>query len=257
MSSASVPRSVVVHPDVDTLVQATAARLLLRLLDLQSVRRPVHVVLTGGSVGIATLAAVAASPLRDAVDWTGVHLWWGDERFLPSEDPERNEKQARDALLDGLVDAGSLPATHIHAMPAADHVASAEDGARTYAGELAIEARGADGADAALAVPRFDVVLLGMGPDGHLASLFPGQSTLDVTDASVVAVHNSPKPPPDRISLTFTALAHADEVWFIVAGTSKSEALEKALAGDLTIPAARAHGRRHTLWLVDLAATAR
>jgi len=110
-------RLVVVHPDAQILAEAAASRLLTRILDLQSVRSPVHVVLTGGTVGIKTLAAVAKNPVRDAVDWTGVHLWWGDERYLPAGDADRNETQAREALLDHL---DVLPAENVHAMPSVD-----------------------------------------------------------------------------------------------------------------------------------------
>ena len=103
------PREVVVHPDAAVLAQAVAARLLTRLLDVQSVRRPVHVGVTGGTIGTDVLAAVAASPLRDAVDWSGVHVWWGDERFLPDGDAERNETLARRALIGPLGRARSPP----------------------------------------------------------------------------------------------------------------------------------------------------
>ncbi|NKY38940.1 SLC13 family permease, partial [Cellulomonas septica] len=128
-------RDVVVHPDATVLAEAVAARLLTRLLDLQSHRSPVHVVLTGGTVGIASLAAVARSPLRDAVDWSGVHLWWGDERFLPDGDADRNETQAREALLDGL---DALPAANVHPMPAqSDDVPTPEASAAAYARTLA------------------------------------------------------------------------------------------------------------------------
>lgn len=244
-------RTVVVHPDATVLAQACAARLLLRLIDAQSTRRPLHVGLTGGTVGIRTLAELATSPLRAGVDWTGVHLWWGDERFLPTGHPDRNETQARDALIDAL----DIPAANVHPMPAADSPdLTPEDAAAAYAEELARFATGTD--DAGPAVPRFDVVLLGMGPDGHVASLFPGYDALDVTDRAVVGVHGSPKPPPERVSLTFPALEAAEEIWVIVAGAEKADAVTRALAGeDLhQIPAAGAVGRARTLWLVDVAA---
>ena len=262
MSRAS--RTVVVHPDAETLARATAARLLLRLLDAQSTHRPVHVALTGGTVGIRTLAEVAASPLRDAVDWSGVHVWWGDERFLPDGDAERNETQARDALLGVLVAEAGLPEDNVHPMPAADAVATPEDAAEKYAATLAsfagagAEPAVADGAsdDAGPAVPRFDVVVLGMGPDGHVASLFPGQGTIDVVDRTVVGVHDSPKPPPLRVSLTFPAIEAAEEVWLVVGGADKAPAVRRALGGDdvHATPAAGAVGRRRTLWLLDAAA---
>ena len=135
-------RLVVVHPDPQVLAAAAAARLLTRILDLQSVASPVHIVLTGGTVGIATLAQVAASPLRDAVDWTGVHVWWGDERYLPAGDPDRNEVQAHAALLDHLE---LLPAANIHVMPAAVPGVDSEAAAQEYAAELkAFAPAGAD-----------------------------------------------------------------------------------------------------------------
>ncbi|WP_372595293.1 6-phosphogluconolactonase [Actinotalea sp.] len=241
--------SVVVHPTAQVLAEATAARLLLRLMDLQSVRRPLHVVLTGGTVGIAVLARVDASPLRDAVDWTGVHLWWGDERFLPTGHPDRNETQARQALLDRL----PVPADQVHPMPAADAAPDPETAATRYAAELATLApQGA-------AVPRFDVVLLGVGPDGHLASLFPGRPALEVTDLMVAGVRDSPKPPPLRVTLTYPALAEAAELWLVAAGESKAEAVARALSGDdrHRTPSAGVRGRDRTRWLIDLAAAGR
>jgi len=243
------PPEVLVHPDGDVLAAATAVRLLTRLVDLQSHRSPLHVVLTGGTVGIAALRAVAASPVRDAVDWSGVHLWWGDERFLPAGDPDRNETQAREALLDALGDA--LPAGNVHPVPAlSDDVPDGGTAARRYAAELRAHAVG-DGL-----APRFDVLLLGMGPDGHVASLFPGRSALYEANLLVVAEHDSPKPPPERVSLTFPLLQSAREVWVVAAGAEKAPAVARALAGDdvRTTPAAAAHGTERTLWLVDVAA---
>ncbi|MBO0900264.1 6-phosphogluconolactonase [Cellulomonas sp. zg-ZUI22] len=245
----SAPPEVLVHPDADVLAAATAARLLTRLVDLQSHRSPLHVVLTGGTVGVAALRAVAASPVRDAVDWSGVHLWWGDERFLPAGDPDRNETQAREALIDALGDA--LPPGNVHPVPAlSDDVPDGATAARRYAAELRAHATG-DGL-----APRFDVLLLGMGPDGHVASLFPGRSALYETHLLVVAEHDSPKPPPERVSLTFPLLQSAREVWVVAAGTEKAPAVARALAGDDvgTTPAAAAHGTERTLWLVDVAA---
>ncbi|MCK0115758.1 6-phosphogluconolactonase [Isoptericola sp. S6320L] len=248
-------RLVVVHPDPTVLAEAAAARLLTRILDVQSVRSPVHVVLTGGTVGIKTLAAVAGSPLRAAVDWSVVHLWWGDERFLPAGDADRNETQARDALLDDLVASSGLPAGNIHAVPARGdgpgEAETAEDAATAYAAELAGFAAG----DAA--TPSFDVLLLGMGPDGHVASLFPEHPALGAAGA-VVPVHDSPKPPPDRVSLTFATIGHAREVWVVAAGSEKAAQAAAALAdGPVTqVPAVRAVGHDRTLWLLDAAAAA-
>jgi 6-phosphogluconolactonase len=249
-----VTRAVVVHPDADLLAQATAARLLVRLLDLQSVRRPAHVVLTGGTVGIKTLAAVAASPLRDAVDWSGVHLWWGDERFLPEGHPDRNETQAREALLDVLGDA--LPEKNVHPMACRDETTlTPEDSAIQYCDELALFAD-PDTAPGAPAVPAFDVLLLGMGPDGHIASLFPGHEGLAAGGTGAVGVYQCPKPPPERVTLTYDAIHAAREVWVVAAGTEKAAAVESALAGDPIekTPASGAVGTERTLWLLDAAA---
>ncbi|MGN8245641.1 6-phosphogluconolactonase [Cellulomonas soli] len=243
-------RDVLVHPDAGILAAAVAARLLTRLVDAQSHHAPVHVVLTGGTVGIATLAEVARNPARDAVDWSQVHLWWGDERFLPDGDGDRNETQARQALLGPL--GAALPAGNVHAMPAlSEAVPSPEVAAALYADELgAFAAPGAD-------VPAFDVLLLGMGPDGHVASLFPGHPALDVGGRPTVGVHGSPKPPPVRVSLTFEAIRAAREVWVVAAGAEKAQAVAEALSGVPAAqrPAAAVHGTERTLWLVDAAAT--
>jgi 6-phosphogluconolactonase len=249
---------VVVHPDADLLAQATAARLLTRLLDLQSVQESRHVVLTGGTVGIRTLQRVAQSPLIDAVDWSGVHLWWGDERFLPDGDADRNETQARDALIDELVASGALPSGNVHPMPALGRdVTTPEESAAAYADELARHA-GPGGAGVTAAAPIFDVLLLGMGPDGHVASLFPGHAALDVVGTSTVGVHGSPKPPPERVSLTFDTIRAAHEVWIVAAGSEKATAVASALTDvdPHVTPAAGAVGSRATLWLVDAAAAA-
>ncbi|WP_275005920.1 6-phosphogluconolactonase [Promicromonospora iranensis] len=260
-------RLVVVHPDKEVLAQAAAARLLTRLLDVQSVRSPVHVVLTGGSVGIATLAAVAASPLVPAVDWSGVHLWWGDERFLPDGDPDRNETQAREALLDGLVAGHGLPAANVHPMPGPTSVATPEEGAAVYAELLREHAGTRSGgpteeqvqadvrSEETVPVPAFDVLLLGMGPDGHVASLFPGHDGL-AAQGTTTGVHGSPKPPPERVSLTFDAIRSAREVWVVAAGAEKAEQVAAALADGPVeeVPAAGAVGQARTLWLLDVEA---
>ena len=237
---------VVVHPDAGMLAEATAARLLVRLLDLQSLRSPLHVALTGGTVGIATLRAVAASPVRGAVDWSGVHVWWGDERFVPADSADRNELQARQALLDAL----PIPAGNVHGIPAEGQAPDEHAAAAAYAAELA---RFGD------PVPELDVLLLGVGPDGHVASLFPGHATLHDEVRTVVGEPDSPKPPPRRVSLTYPAIRAAREVWLVVAGEDKAEAVARAVAGAPAdeVPAAGALGTERTLWLVDVTAASK
>ena len=246
-------QSLVIHRDAGLLAQAAAARLIVKLIDVQNAREVAHVSLTGGTVGIGTLAAVAELPARDAVDWQRVHLWWSDERFLPTGDPERNDTQAKAALLDQL----DLPSANVHAMPATDGAdgTDAQAAADRYAAELAVFADPSiSGSDA----PSFDVLLLGMGPDGHIASLFPEHPGAYEEKPSVIAVHNSPKPPPNRLSMTFRVIESAREVWVVAAGTEKAAAVRLALsgAGRVQVPAAGARGRARTLWLVDRAAAA-
>jgi 6-phosphogluconolactonase len=241
--------SVVVLADPQLLAAATAARLLTVLLDAQAARGRAHAVLTGGSSGTATLEAVAASPARDAVDWANVDLWWGDERFLPAGDPDRNETQARAVLLDKL----PLDPARVHPIPASDgdFGDDVDAAAASYATDLAA----AVGPAGSLlpGVPAFDVLMLGVGPDGHIASLFPGHPGFAVRDSTVIGVRESPKPPPIRISLTLPALRAARQIWLLAGGESKADAVSRALAGE-DLPAGAVHGTERTLWLLDQAA---
>ncbi len=239
---------VLVHRDAALLAEAIAARLVTAIVEAQADGGHAHVCLTGGSTGIACLAALAASPSRDSVDWPGVHLWWGDERYLPAGDPERNETQARHALLDAV----PLDPARVHAMPSSDSGLDVDQAAARYAHELRAASRQEDHAE----LPSFDVCLLGIGPDAHVASVFPQSPAAHETARTVVGVHGSPKPPPMRVSLTFPALQASREVWIIADGASKAEAVRLALshAGQVQVPAAGARGRDRTLVLLDEAA---
>jgi 6-phosphogluconolactonase len=237
---------VVVERDADSLARAAAEAVVARLAAAQVVHGSATVVLTGGGVGIAVLehvAALAAGPVRETVDWTAVDVWWGDERFVPAADDERNEKAARRALLDVV----GVPAERIHAMPPSDGpFAEPEDAAAWYAGELAAAA------PAGQPLPRLDLLLLGMGPEGHVASIFPDSPAVR-DERTVLAVRDCPKPPPTRVSLGFAAINAAEEVWLLVSGGAKAPAVAGALSGaDRTdLPAAGVHGRRATRWLLD------
>ncbi|GAA1164906.1 6-phosphogluconolactonase [Streptomyces hebeiensis] len=241
----------VVHRDKELMAQAAAARLITKIVDAQAARGSASVVLTGGRNGNGVLAALAAAPARDAVDWSRLDLWWGDERFLPEGDPERNVTQARQALLDSV----PLDPARVHAMAATDgpYGSDVEAAAAAYAAELAAAARPEDHAP----VPSFDVLMLGVGPDTHVASLFPELPGVRETERTVVAVHGAPKPPPLRISLTLPAIRAAHEVWLLAAGEDKAKAAEMALsgAGEIQAPAAGAQGRARTLWRTDAAAS--
>ena len=235
---------VVVVPDADVLASAVAARLVVTIIDAQALRGSAHVVLTGGRIAAKVLRAVRDLPASAAIDWAGVDLWWGDERFLPAGDPERNDTQAREALLDAL----PLEPARVHAMPASDGPDGddAEAAAARYARELA-----SGGAE----LPAFDVLMLGVGEDGHVASLFPGHPGLSAP-GTAAAVHDSPKPPPTRITLTLPAIRSAAEVWLIASGAGKAEAVGKALHGDPALPSATATGTSRTVWLLDTEAAA-
>ncbi|KRF36071.1 6-phosphogluconolactonase [Nocardioides sp. Soil805] len=237
---AADPR-VVVHEDAQTLAGDVASMLLDRLEAAQARGEVPHVGLTGGTIADAIHREVARRAVDSSVDWSRVDFWWGDERFVEAGSPDRNARQAREAFLDGLgIDPG-----RVHEVPAADVVATAEDAAAAYSEAMRTQGAG-----------FFEVLMLGVGPDGHIASLFPGHPGLDATDAIAVAVHDSPKPPPDRVSLTFEAMDRARAVWFLVSGDGKADAVAAALAGGDVheIPARGVVGTDETLWLLDEAA---
>ncbi len=224
-----------IHPDADTLARDIAARLTSLIVRVQAEGREPHVALTGGTIAIAAYEQLAPG----VADWSHVHLWWGDERYVAPGHEDRNDQQARDAFIDRL----GVPDDHVHVMPArTDGIPTMAEAAHAYGARLPAEG--------------FDLVLLGLGPDGHVASLFPGFAQLDEQVRPCVEVFDSPKPPPERITLTFPALNHADEVWFLVSGEGKADAVARVMAGspvDQT-PASGVTGRHQTLWILDEAA---
>lgn len=234
---------IVLHASPTLLAAAVAARLVTRLVDLQSTGKVPSVVLTGGNTGIDLLRYINSSPARDAIDWQRVELFWGDERFVPVDSDDRNEKQAREALLDHV----PLNPSLVHAMAASDGPFGddVDAGAQDYANLIARR-------------NGFDITLLGVGPDGHVASIFPEHPGV-YDDRLAIAVRNSPKPPPTRISLTLSTIRTSSEVWVISAGEGKAGAIAMALggAGEIAIPAAGAIGKARTLWLLDKAAAVR
>ncbi len=243
---------VLIHHDARLLALAAAARLVTSLGDRQTAAGSAALVLTGGGIGTAVLAELAAAPARDAVDWRRLDIWWGDERFLPAGHPDRNETGAREALLRHL----DADPARVRPMPPADGPdgGDPEAAAARYASWLAAAARPEDHGP----VPSFDVLLLGIGPDGHVASLFPGLPAL-YDERPVVAVRGAPKPPPLRLSLTLPAIRCAREVWILAAGAEKAGAVRLALSdvGPVQVPAAGARGRQRTLFLLDRAAASR
>jgi 6-phosphogluconolactonase len=244
---------IAVHANPDVLAAAVAARLVTKLVDLQAAGTTPKIVLTGGGTGTAVLEQLRASVARDAVDWGRVEFYWGDERFLPPGDPERNETQAREALLDHVpVDQGKV---FPMGADTGTGPAGAEAAAEAYAEVLRRAARPEDHGP----VPTFDVLMLGMGGEGHTASVFPHSPAVYETERTVVAVHGCPKPPPTRVSLTLPAIRRAAEVWIMTTGEGKAAAVAMALggAGEVAIPVAGAQGRRRTRWLLDRGAAAK
>jgi len=229
-----VTAHIVVHPSPEVLAASAAARLITFLADLQAEGRTPAVALTGGGVGTQTLAQVASSPARDAVDWGQVEIYWGDERFVPRDDPERNELQARQALLDRI----AIDPARVHPMAPSDGEFGGDPDAAAAAYQEALR--------------PLDLVLLGMGPEGHVASVFPDSPAVH-DDRAVVAVRNCPKPPPTRVSLTLPTIRAADQVWLLVAGAAKADAVASAVGGanEVDLPAAGATGVARTLWLLD------
>ena len=250
-------REVFIHANGDLLAAAVAARLITSTADALAADGRAHLVLTGGGIGTKVLAAVAASAARDTVDWGVVDFWWGDERYAPEGDPDRNETGAREALFDHIpVDptAGARGAGPRRPRRRRRRCGSAA----RYATELAISASSMPNAPSGVAVPPFDVLMLGIGPEGHVASIFP-ESPAAYAQGTVVAVRDSPKPPPTRISLTFPAIRAAREVWILASGAEKADAVARALAGedDDKLPAAGAQGTQRTLFLIDEAAASK
>ncbi|AIG77816.1 6-phosphogluconolactonase [Amycolatopsis japonica] len=230
---------VVVYENPDLLAAAAAARLVTRIVDVQAAKGSASVVLTGGGTGIAILRELRDSSARDAIDWSRLDVYWGDERFVPADSDDRNEKQAREALLDHV----PLDPKRVHAMAPSDGEFGddVDAAAAAYAEILAAN-------DAA-----FDIMLLGLGGEGHTASIFPDSPAVHEKERSVVAVRDCPKPPPTRISLTLPAIRRAQDIWLVTGGDAKADAVAQALAGagEVEIPVAGARGSRRTLWLLD------
>jgi 6-phosphogluconolactonase len=244
-----VAEDVVRLPDPDAVAQRVAGDLAGALGSLQAGGRVPRLVLTGGTIVRKVHAALAGTP---DVDWSRVEVWWGDERFVPSDDPDRNAGQAWEDLLRHV----DVDPERVHAMPASDdEYADADAAAWAYARDLREAAAPADSAGDGT---WFDLLMLGIGPDGHCASLFPGRSEVE-SDADVLGVHDSPKPPPTRISLGMRALRRADRVWFVATGEEKADAVARSVRGAdvVSTPSAGPRGRSGTTWYVDDAAAAR
>lgn len=246
MQVSSAEKRVVVEATPAALAARVADRFLTRVRARTKNGRIAHIALTGGSMGGAVLSQAAAHPRLSSIDWSLVHFWWGDERFVPRGDSDRNAVQSRQALLDHI----PVPAENVHEVAGSDDGLTLDEAAAAYTAELA--RYGTDEHP----WPSFAVCFLGVGPDGHIASLFPDRDEVTVTDAAALPVRNSPKPPPERVTLTRPVLNSSKRVWLVLTGADKASALGLALAGAsyTSVPAAGAKGRKRTVFFVDDAA---
>ncbi|GAB2976987.1 6-phosphogluconolactonase [Nocardioides montaniterrae] len=237
MSAAPAPR-IEVQADPQILATTVAGELVRRIADAQAAGSVPAICLTGGTISDVIHREVARLAPESGVDWGAVDFWWGDDRYVDPADPDRNAGQAMAAFLEPL----GVPAHRIHATPTTSSSCSVDEAAKAYAAELRTSEAG-----------EFLVTMLGVGPDGHVASLFPGFPQLEA-DGIAVGVTGSPKPPPNRISLTFPALNRSASVWFVVTGEGKADAVRRALADEGTVtetPARGVSGRLETVWFVD------
>jgi len=229
------PAELVVLSDRSGLIRRVRDDVTNLLDHLLAVQPDVHLCLTGGTVGIAVLNELGTG--ENSVDWSRVHLWWSDERWLPRGDPERNAQQARG----GFIKARAFPSQNVHEMPAAEEEMTLDEAALAYAQEL----RGAGIVDG---VRGFDLSLLGVGADGHVASLFPGRLEDLASLEPVLAVRHSPKPPPERISLSLATLNASQRIWIAASGEDKRAAItaSQALLNDAKLPGTAVRGHDET-----------
>lgn len=246
-------RRVNVSPDADSVYRKVGKRLIRKLIALSASQEVVHVGLPGGRAGHAALIAASARADRNDVDWERVHFWWTDERFVAADDADRNCRHARAAFLDAI----PVPAANIHPIAASDEGITAEEAAARYEEQLSAFSS-VSVAGESQPWPSFDICLLGVGTDAHISSLFPDRPEILIDDRAAVAVHDSPKPPSPRVTLTRPVINSSERLWLIVTGEEKAMALGLALAGAsyASVPAAGAKGRRRTMFFVDTAAAA-
>ena len=251
--------SVYCYNNPDVLSAIAAQRLAILIMEsqanVQNLDKPFHLLITGGTDSIRMFQMLASNPLLTVIDWDLVHIWWADERFVAYDSEDRNARKTRKALLDLLTSHKALSESHIHEMPAdersakeiaaasdAENDAILDDAARDYEEEI-IGLLGKE--------PVFDLAILGMGPDSHMASLFPGLPQVNNRERIVVGVNHSPKLPPMRLSLTVPVLAHSRRTWFLTAGAEKGAALMNVLssADNPEYPASFANGTDEISWM--------
>lgn len=227
-------------PTLPALLDDASTRFIEVIQQLQSEGRIPRVVLTGGTAGIGLLRELREA---EGIDWSTIHVFFGDERNVPLSHADSNERQAREALLDHV----AIPAENIHSMA-------------LNGGDMTQAAKDYEQVLRRFAPEGYDIHLLGLGGEGHINSLFPHSAAVSETERTVVPVVDSPKPPLQRLTLTLPAVRQADRVWFLVAGAEKAEAAFQVATADVTAaddwPATGARGRLETvLFLANSAAS--
>jgi 6-phosphogluconolactonase len=241
----SIQSERIVLPDPAALAERVAQQFIDLAQETITVRGRFGVALAGGSTPRRMYELLAQPPYRDQVDWSNIHIFWSDERYVPPNDPESNFQMASEALLAHV----PIPAAHIYPMPTIG--STPEAAAQSYANTLDDFFEGDP--------PRCDLILLGMGPDGHTASLFPGKPEVTAdSDALVIPVYDSPKPPPTRLSFTLRLINATANVSIFVTGADKAATVRAVLEGpddsaQLPIQGVRPHTGALT-WFLDAAA---
>jgi 6-phosphogluconolactonase len=241
----NVRGELLILPDQVALADEAARRFVALAQAAISARGRFSVALSGGSTPRGLYQRLAQPPYHNQLDWSNVHVFWGDERYVPLDDPESSFRMAREALLTQV----PIPAANIYPVPTVGGTPEAAAGAYAATITTFFDAE----------QPRFDLILLGMGPDGHTASLFPGAPELTTPSGDmVVVVRDAPKPPPTRLSFTLPLINAAANVLFLIAGGDKAATLREVLRGPLEPARLPAQGVRPAqgalLWLVDTAA---
>ena len=246
-------REIIKFGDGPSVAVAAADAFIETAGNLLKAKDEIHVCLTGGTLGILSLVKISEHPGCEALAWDRIHIWWGDDRFVPLGHPDSNAKQAKDALLGQLL---MLDDSKVHAFPSFDPASAVPIDEQLDAAAEAFRAEVAKYVPAGQTQPYFDISFVGMGPDGHVLSLFPGHE-IPAAGVTVIAEHNSPKPPPQRLSFSYEAINNSGEIWFTVGGADKAEAVSVAFSDAPTrLPVGRVHAVNKTVWFIDDAAAA-
>jgi 6-phosphogluconolactonase len=220
-----------IYSTQDELVREVAAQALQVIEDRLLSHGFFHLVLTGGSLGNAISSALVSAWNHAPEMYAGLHIWWSDERFVASDSAERNAHPVHGKLQNSNIT--------VHEALASESGASVSDAVKDY--------------ESALKGVVIDLNILGLGPDGHVASLFPGIADLD-DDRHIFAITDSPKPPASRISFTMNFINQGREVWIVAGGSSKADAVAKIIEGDTSIPASYVSAVERTRLMLDQAA---